>query len=153
MDVNCTPNETFGTKLPDANSESYSGDVWYLKSDIPTSFFKLERDNDAAEFEKALDEQFPDEEEGGEADPEEDGEESGEVGDGNFDPEIYETCDMFGCKKGFVCAELSLVSDPEDYEDMCVPSKFCGTVQEDPNLGKVNVACNSDDSSRRLIAT
>ena len=47
MDVNCTPNENYKTKLSDSNSESYSGDEWYLKADIPTSFFKTERDNDS----------------------------------------------------------------------------------------------------------
>ena len=54
MNIDCTPNETFKAKLSDANSETYSGDVWYLKSDIPTTFFSKERDNNPDEVIKGL---------------------------------------------------------------------------------------------------
>jgi hypothetical protein len=46
MDINCTPNEAFKGKGTDANDETYSGDKWYLKSDIPTTFFNSQREGD-----------------------------------------------------------------------------------------------------------
>jgi hypothetical protein len=54
MDIGCTPNETFKTKLSDANSETYSGDVWYLNSDIPATFFSTQRENNLDEVYKGL---------------------------------------------------------------------------------------------------
>lgn len=39
MDINCTPNEPFTGKDKDANTETYSGDKWYLKAEIPKTIF------------------------------------------------------------------------------------------------------------------
>ena len=48
MDINCTPNEVFAGKGTDANAETYSGDNWWLNSEIATTAFKDQRDNNAA---------------------------------------------------------------------------------------------------------
>jgi hypothetical protein len=44
----------FSGKGTDANDETYSGDKWYLKSEIPTTYFKPQRDVDLANMEEAI---------------------------------------------------------------------------------------------------
>jgi len=43
MDINCTPGENYKGKEKDINTEAYTGDKWYLKSDISKTYFASQR--------------------------------------------------------------------------------------------------------------